>query len=75
MIELTQKELEVLSYLIQGYNNPKIAKKMYVTIHTVKAHLGSIYRKFNINSRTAAAYIVGKYENEIFLELPKEGVR
>lgn len=66
MIELTPKEIEVLSYLIKGYNNPKIAKKMYVTIHTVKAHLSSIYRKFNINNRTVAAYIAGKYENEIF---------
>ncbi|MBE9216073.1 response regulator transcription factor [Plectonema cf. radiosum LEGE 06105] len=53
-LRLTQREQEVLSLLAQGASNEVIAKKLYVTIATVKAHLTSIFEKLEVTSRTQA---------------------
>ena len=53
-LHLTQREQEVLNLLSQGASNDEIAKKLYVTIATVKAHLTSIFEKLNVTSRTQA---------------------
>ena len=51
---LTHREKDVLGYLIQGLSNEEIAQELYVTIATVKAHLGSIFSKFCVKNRTQA---------------------
>lgn len=51
---LTHREKDVLEYLVQGLSNEEIAEKLYVTIATVKAHLGSIFNKFCVKNRTQA---------------------
>lgn len=51
---LTHREKDVLGYLIQGLSNEEIARELYVTIATVKAHLGSIFTKFCVKNRTQA---------------------
>ncbi|MDJ0632283.1 MAG: response regulator transcription factor [Xenococcaceae cyanobacterium MO_188.B29] len=51
---LTHREKDVLGYLIQGLSNEEIAQELYVTIATVKAHLGSIFAKFCVKNRTQA---------------------
>lgn len=53
-LHLTQREQEVLHLLTQGASNEEIAKKLYVTIATVKAHLTSIFEKLKVTSRTQA---------------------
>ena len=58
MTNFTEKEYEVLKYLIKGFNNKEIAKKMFVTSHTVKAHISSILHKLNVSNRTEAVYVV-----------------
>ncbi len=57
---LTHREKDVLEYLIQGLSNEEIADKLYVTIATVKAHLGSIFNKFSVKNRTQAIVIALK---------------
>lgn len=52
---LTERELEVLKLVILGYNNKTIGKKLFITNHTVKAHLTQIYKKLGVTNRTAAA--------------------
>ena len=42
---LTEREKNVLYYLTQGFTNVEIAKKLYISVHTVKAHLEAIYEK------------------------------
>ncbi len=42
-VHLTEREQEVLYWLTQGASNEEIAKHLYVTVATVKAHLTSIY--------------------------------
>lgn len=53
-LHLTQREQEVLYFLTQGDSNEEIAKKLYVTLATVKAHLTSIFEKLKVTSRTQA---------------------
>ena len=53
-LHLTEREQEVLHWLAQGASNEEIAKHLYVTVATVKAHLTSIFEKLEVNSRTQA---------------------
>lgn len=53
-MHLTEREQEVLHWLTQGASNEEIAKHLYVTVATVKAHLTSIFEKLKVNSRTQA---------------------
>lgn len=53
-LHLTEREQEVLQWLAQGASNEEIAKHLYVTVATVKAHLTSIFEKLKVTSRTQA---------------------
>lgn len=54
---LTKRESLILELLTEGYENNEIAGKLYVSIHTVKAHISAILRKLNAKNRTQAVYI------------------
>ena len=57
---LTERELEVLQAAARGERNKEIAYKLGITERTVKAHLASIYQKFNVDSRAAAVAIAAQ---------------
>lgn len=57
---ISPKEIEVLSYIVKGYNNNRIAEEMVISESTVANHLKSIYNKLNIESRTQAAILALK---------------
>ena len=57
---LTERELEVLRAAARGERNKEIAYKLGITERTVKAHLASIYQKFNVDSRAAAVAVAGQ---------------
>ena len=52
---LSPRESEVLRMASQGLTNAEIAARMEVTVHAVKFHLASIYRKLGVANRTEAA--------------------
>jgi len=54
-IHLTEREREVLHWLVQGVSNEVIAHELNITVGTVKAYLTTIFEKMNVNSRTQAA--------------------
>jgi two-component system, NarL family, response regulator YdfI len=58
--ELTDRELEVLQAASRGERNKEIAYKLGITERTVKAHLASIYQKFNVDSRAAAVAVAAQ---------------
>ena len=60
MEKLTDREITILKLIMQGYANSQISKKIYISIHTVKAHIASIMRKLNAKNRTNAVYIALK---------------
>lgn len=54
---LTPREIEVLSMLAEGLGNKAIARRLQISEHTVKFHVGSIFSKLNAASRTEAVTI------------------
>jgi DNA-binding CsgD family transcriptional regulator len=52
---LTARELEVLSRTATGGRNADVADELGVSVHAVKFHLASIFRKLNVHNRTEAA--------------------
>ncbi|HWK26117.1 MAG TPA: response regulator transcription factor [Solirubrobacter sp.] len=52
---LTDRELEILRLVAQGYTNGKIARELWVTEQTVKFHLSNTYRKLGVANRTEAS--------------------
>ena len=51
---LTQRESEILSFVVNGLSNRAIATKLVIGDETVKSHLRSIYRKLGVSDRTGA---------------------
>ena len=51
---LTPREHEVLRCLSTGSSNKEIAGELYISEKTVKSHLNSIFRKFNVTKRLQA---------------------
>jgi two-component system, NarL family, nitrate/nitrite response regulator NarL len=52
---LSPRELQVLEMTSHGFTNTQIAGRLDVTVHAVKFHLGSIYKKLGVANRTEAA--------------------
>ncbi len=52
---LTDRELEVLRLVAEGYTNGRIARELWVTEPTVKFHLSNTYRKLGVANRTEAS--------------------
>lgn len=53
--DFTVREIDVLTFLVNGDSNNVIAEKLCITNHTVKAHLTQIYKKLGVTNRTSAA--------------------
>ncbi|EGQ8125312.1 LuxR C-terminal-related transcriptional regulator [Vibrio parahaemolyticus] len=53
-MELTRREMQVLTALCQGGSNLDIADSLFVSEHTVKSHLYSIFRKLEVKNRMQA---------------------
>ena len=53
-IGLTDRERTVLRYLPSRLSNREIAAELYVSLNTLKTHVGSTYRKLGVDSRAAA---------------------
>jgi two-component system nitrate/nitrite response regulator NarL len=51
---LTPRELEILRMAAQGLSAPEIAKRLVVSVTTVKTHLQHIYAKLEVSDRAAA---------------------
>jgi NarL family two-component system response regulator LiaR len=54
LVELTEREQEVLALLVEGLNNNQIADRLVITLSTVKFHVSSILSKLGVSSRTEA---------------------
>jgi DNA-binding CsgD family transcriptional regulator len=51
---LTPRELEVLGAIGQGLTNKAIARRLDISLHTVKFHVESLFRKLGARTRTEA---------------------
>jgi two-component system, NarL family, response regulator LiaR len=53
-LDLTEREREVLSLMIEGLNNTQIAGRLTVSPSTIKSHVSNILSKLGVSSRTEA---------------------
>jgi DNA-binding NarL/FixJ family response regulator len=51
---LTERELEVLNLLADGFSNPEIGRQLRISRNTVKFHVSSIMGKLGAGTRTEA---------------------
>lgn len=51
---LTPRELEVLQLMARGHSNAQIARQLFLTVNTLKAHTHRIYSKLDVHDRLQA---------------------
>jgi DNA-binding CsgD family transcriptional regulator len=51
---LTPREVEVLTAIAEGLTNKEIARRLDISLHTVKFHIESVFRKLGARTRTEA---------------------
>lgn len=59
-IGLTPRQTEVLALLLQGMPNKLIARRLGVSVETVKDHVAAVLRALNVESRTQAVLAVSQ---------------
>jgi LuxR family maltose regulon positive regulatory protein len=58
---LTQKEMQVLKLLAEGYSNSAMSEKLFVSDSTVRTHLRNINMKLVAQNRTQAVSLARRY--------------
>jgi DNA-binding CsgD family transcriptional regulator len=53
-LQLTPREVEVLALLAEGASNKTIARRLGISVHTAKFHVGSVIDKLDAVGRTDA---------------------
>ena len=51
---LSEREIEVLQLVAQGFSNREIAERLYLALPTIKGHNRNIYSKLQVSRRTEA---------------------
>jgi two-component system, NarL family, response regulator DegU len=55
--QLTDRMLELLSFLVQGESNYQISKRLHLSEQTVKNYLSKIYQRLGVCNRTEAVIV------------------
>ena len=53
-VQLTKREVEILSLIIEGYSSKKVAEMLFISKRTVDFHLDNIYQKLSVTNRMQA---------------------
>jgi predicted ATPase/DNA-binding CsgD family transcriptional regulator/transcriptional regulator with XRE-family HTH domain len=57
---LSKREVELLRLAAVGLTNAQIAERLFLSIHTVRAHLYTIFSKIGVRTRAAAAHFASE---------------
>ncbi len=52
--DLSEREIVILSLLVDGLSKKQIAEKIFLSHHTVDSHIRNIYAKLEVHSRSSA---------------------
>ena len=58
---ISSREKEVLELIADGFTNPQIAAKLYISLHTVDSHRKNLLTKFGINNTASLIKLAAKY--------------
>jgi DNA-binding NarL/FixJ family response regulator len=58
--DLTPQELQVAGLVAQGLTNREVAEKLFLSPKTIESHLGRVFRKLGVHTRTQLAVAVGE---------------
>ena len=70
--DLTPREKEIFSFIVEGKSDKEIAEKLYLSVQTVTTHTYHILRKFGKQSRMS---LVAYYYRDSGYLIIKEGVK
>jgi LuxR family maltose regulon positive regulatory protein len=59
---LSEREFEVLRLLRSRLSTPEIARELYISVHTVRSHVKSIYGKLGVHRRADAIRQAEKFD-------------
>jgi two-component system nitrate/nitrite response regulator NarL len=61
--EISEREIEVLKYIIDGYTNAEIATKLFLSTRTIDSHRRNILKK--TNCKNSAALVKFAMDNKL----------
>ena len=53
--ELSTRQREILELVVEGLSNAEIARRLYLSVSTIKQHLRAVYKVLGVRNRTEAA--------------------
>jgi two-component system, NarL family, response regulator LiaR len=62
VVELSDRESEVLALIALGLTNGEIAEELYLSIETVKTYVKRLYAKLDVHNRTQAALAASTHQ-------------
>jgi NarL family two-component system response regulator LiaR len=60
--DLTVRERDVLTLMVEGLNNTEIAEKLFVSPSTIKSHVSNVLTKLGVASRTEAVALAVRHQ-------------
>jgi DNA-binding NarL/FixJ family response regulator len=58
--DLSDREMKILELMVEGLDYKQTAQKLYVSHHTVRAHIYNIYKKLHVTSKAQAVKLALK---------------
>ncbi len=55
--ELTEREIHIVALVVQGRTNREVANRLHLSVRTVETHLGRVFAKLGVHSRTQLGYL------------------
>jgi DNA-binding NarL/FixJ family response regulator len=63
-MKITRRERDVMRLLVNGLTNKQIGQHLGISNYTVRDHISSTFKKFNVTSRVELAIIAAEMEDE-----------
>ena len=63
LAKLTDKELEVMKYIVKGNTNKEISETLKNSTRTIELHRSRIFEKMGVSSATELATLTERYDN------------
>ncbi len=57
--QLTEREAEIAKMICDGWTNEEIAKKLFLSVNTIKYHIKKIYEKLQVSNRIQLLKVMG----------------